>query len=151
MPTGKTTYIQNKKAFFNYDIGEKLEAGIELFGYEAKAIKAGHGSLDGAYVVIRGGEAFLIKAQVSPFQINNTPKDYEPERLRRLILHKAEIAKLADIESGKGQTIVAISLYNSGGRIKVEIGIAKGKKRFDKRQDIKKRETDRELRRELKG
>jgi SsrA-binding protein len=146
----KTVYLQNKKAFFNYEILETLEAGIELVGHEVKAVKGGHGSLDGAYVVVRGGEAFLIKARISPYQQKNTPNDYDDERPRKLILHKKEILKLADEENGRGQTIVAIALYNNGGKIKAEIGVAKGKKKFDKRLSIKTRETNIEIRREFK-
>jgi len=148
----KTTYIHNKKVFFNYEIQDTLEAGIELLGFEAKSIKAGTGSLDGAHVIIRGGEAFLIGMRVSPYQQGNTPKDYDPLRARKLILHKAQIARLgaAEAKKGEGLTIVPISLYNNASRIKVEVGVAKGKKKFDKREAIKKRETDREIRREMK-
>ncbi len=137
--------------FFNYEITDTLEAGIELFGYEVKSIKAGTGSLEGSYILVRGKEAFLIGAGISPYQTNNTPKEYDPLRNRKLILHKEEIEKLEVLgEKGKGLTVVPICIYNSGNRIKVEVGIAKGKKKFDKRETIKKRETDREIRRELK-
>jgi SsrA-binding protein len=147
----KVKYIENKKVFFNYEITDTLEAGIELFGYEVKSVKAGTGSLEGSYILVRGKEAFLIGARVSPYQTNNTPKDYDPLRNRKLILHKEEIEKLeVSGEKGKGLTVVPICIYNSGNRIKVEVGIAKGKKKFDKRETIKKRETDREIRRELK-
>jgi SsrA-binding protein len=147
----RVKYIENKKVFFNYEVEDTLEAGIELFGYEVKSIKAGTGSLEGSYILVRGKEAFLIGARISPYQTNNTPKEYDPLRNRKLILHKAEIEKLEVVgEKGKGLTIVPICIYNNGGKIKVEIGIAKGKKKFDKRETIKKRETDREIRRELK-
>lgn len=152
----KTIYINNKKVFFNYEITESIEAGIELFGYEVKSIKGGNGSLEGSYVIVRGGEAFLVGANIPPFQMTNTPKEYDPLRNRKLILHKEEISKISQVEmkkgkSGSGSTVVPICVYNNAGRIKVEIGIARGKKKFDKRQSIKKRETDRELRREMKG
>ncbi len=147
----KVKYLENKKVFFNYEITDTLEAGIELFGYEVKSIKAGTGSLEGSYILVRGKEAFLIGAGISPYQTNNTPKEYDPLRNRKLILHKEEIEKLEVLgEKGKGLTVVPICIYNSGNRIKVEVGIAKGKKKFDKRETIKKRETDREIRRELK-
>ncbi len=150
----KTTYIQNKKVFFNYEIVETMEAGIELLGYEVKAIKGGTGSLEGAYVLARGGEAYLLNAYIPPFQVNNTPKEYEPMRNRRLILHKKEIAKISELgDKGKksaGVTVVPISIYNNSGKIKVEIGIARGKKKFDKRESIKKREVNREIRRDFK-
>ena len=140
----------NKKAHFNYEILEKYEAGIELLGFETKSIKAGHASLDGAYAIIRGGEIYILGSKVPPYQAGNTPKDYDPERLRRLLLTKAEIRKLADKTENSGLTIVPISMYNKGGKIKVEVALCKGKKKFDKRETIKKRETDREMRRTLK-
>lgn len=146
----QTKYTDNRKAFFNFEILETLEAGIELLGFEVKAIKNGRASLDGAYIIVRGREAFLMKSHITPFQQNNTPKEYDPLRNRKLILHKEEIKKLADIESEKGKSIIPLALYNNKNRIKVEIGIARGKKKFDKRESIKKRETDREIQREFK-
>lgn len=144
------TYIQNRKSHFNYELLETLEAGIVLLGYEVKAIKNGQGSIDGAHVTIRGGEAYIINADISPFQPANTPKDYDRTRLRKLILNKTEIKKLADIEAGKGLTIVPISMYNKAGKIKVQVAVARGKRKFDKRETIKKRDTDRDIRRTLK-
>ena len=141
--------IDYKKAYFNYEIMEKIETGIELLGFEVKSIKKGQGSLDGSYVIIRGGEAFLVNMLVSPYQEKNTPKDYEPRRNRRLLATKDEISKLANIEQGKGLTILPISVYNKGNLIKVSVAIVRGKKKFDKRESIKKRETDRVVRREF--
>lgn len=146
----KTTYIHNKKAFFNYEVQETLEAGIELVGHEVKSVRSGHGSLEGSYVSVKAGEAFLLKARISPYQQANTPKEYDDHRERKLILHKNEIARLSDIANGKGLTVIPVSLYNNGGKIKVELAIARGKKRFDKRQSIKTRETNIEIRREYK-
>lgn len=142
--------IQNKKAHFDYEILEKFTAGIELLGFEVKALRGKAGSLEGAYVTVRGGEAYLMHATIPPWQPNNTPKDYDPARNRKLLLTKKEIAKLAATESKKGLTIVPISMYNHSRKIKVEIGIARGKKQFDKRETTKKRETDREIRRVMK-
>jgi len=142
--------IQNKKAYFNYEIIQKLNAGIELFGFEVKALKAKIGSLEGAHASIRGGEAFLIGSTIPPFQPNNTPEGYEPMRNRRLLLTKKEILILAAVENQKGLTIVPISVYNEGRKIKVELGVARGKKQFDKRETIKRRDTEREIRREMK-
>lgn len=144
------TYVQNRKVHFNYDIEKNFEAGIELEGIEVKSVKAGQGSLDGAYIIVRGGEAFLTGATIPPFQQNNTPTDYDPLRNRKLLLKKSEIEELANIQGGKGLTIVAISMYGNKAKIKVEIGIARGKKKFDKRQAIKKRDSDRDIRRTLK-
>ncbi len=143
--------IQNKKAYFNYEIMEKFSAGMELFGFEVKAIKDRRGSLEGAYVVIRGGEAFLVGANILPIQPKNVPADYDSHRNRKLLLTKKEIKKLADAEGQKGLTIVATSVYNSNRKLKIEIAIAKGKRHFDKRKSIMKRELDREDERTLKN
>lgn len=140
----------NKKAHFNYDILEKYEAGIELLGFEVKSIKAGHASLDGSYAIIRGGEIYILGSKVPPYQSANTPKDYDPERLRKLLMTKKQIRELNDKTENSGLTIVPVSMYNKSGKIKVEIALAKGKKKFDKRETIKKRETDREMRRTIK-
>jgi SsrA-binding protein len=114
-------------------------------------VKANNARLDGSHVTIRGGEAFLIGAHIAPYQPANTPKEYDPDRNRKLLLSKKEIQTLGSIESKKGLTIVPISMYNKGGRIKVEIATVRGKKKFDKRETIKKRDTDREIRRTLKN
>jgi SsrA-binding protein len=143
--------VQNKKAYFNYEITERFTAGIELFGFEVKSLRQKHGQLDGAYVTVRGGEAFLIGASIPAFQIKNAPEDFNPLRNRKLLLTKKEIKQLAEAEGKKGLTIVAIAVYNNKHKLKLEIGIARGKKEFDKRESIKKRETDREIRRTLKG
>ena len=143
--------VKNQKVFFNYDIQEKFNAGIELFGLEVKSIRLGHANLESSYVVVRGGEAYLIGVDVTPYQQKNTPKEYESKRNRRLLLNKKEIQELSKYESVKGLTIVPIALYDNGRSIKVEIGIAKGKKKFDKRQSITKREGDREIERTLKN
>lgn len=142
--------IQNKKAFFNYEILEKFDSGIELFGFEVKSLRAGQGVLDGSHITVRGDEAFLMGASIPAFQPKNTPEDYDPKRNRRLLLNKKEIAKLAGIEAKNNLTIVPISVYNSGRFIKVKIAIARGKKKFDKRETIKRRDTERDVRRELK-
>ena len=144
------TYLKNKKATFNYEIQEKLQAGMELLGHEVKSIRAGKGSLEGGRVVVRGNEAYLVGVNIPPYQPNNTPKDYDPERSRKLLLTKKEIAELSGIESKKGLTIVPISVYNAGRNLKLEIGIAKGKKKFDKRESIKKKDTRRDVERETK-
>lgn len=142
--------INNTKAHFNYEILERFEAGIELLGFEVKSLRAKHGSLEGSHVLVRGGEAYLIGAEIPPYQVANTPKDYEPRRNRRLLLTQDEIKKLENTENTKGLTIVPISVYNEERFIKVEIALVRGKKKFDKRETIKKRETDREINRSLK-
>mgnify|MGYP000913193047 CR=1 FL=1 len=142
--------IDNKKAYFDYDITQKYEAGIELLGFEVKSLKRGQGSLLGSYVIVRGDEAFVMNMQIPPFQSSNTPNDYNPERSRKILLSKKEIKELKEIEKQKGLTIVPIMVYNKGRKLKIEIGVARGKKRFDKRNTIKERETDIEIRREFK-
>lgn len=144
-------YAENRKVYFNYEILEKYEAGIELLGTEVKSVRGGKMSLEGAFVVVRGGEAFLINANIPPYQPNNAPKDYDPLRNKKLLLTKKEIVTLAGSEKNKSLTIAPISVYNKGRKIKIEIALVKGKKKQDKRETIKKRETDREIRRTLKN
>ena len=144
-------YAQNRKVHFDYEILEKYECGIELLGTEVKSVRGGRMSLEGAFVIIRGGEAFIINANIPPYQVSNAPKDYDPLRNRKLLLTKKEIAELGGNEKNKALTIVPMSVYNKGRKIKVEIALVKGKKKYDKRETTKKRETDRELRREYKG
>ena len=143
-------YAENRKARFNYEFLDKYETGIELLGTEVKSVRGGQMSLEGAFVIIRGGEAFLINASIPPYQVKNSPKDYDPLRNRKLLLTKKEINELAGSEKNKSLTIVPISVYNKGRKIKVEVALVKGKKKFDKRETLKKRETDREIRREMK-
>lgn len=143
-------YAENRKARFDYEILEKYETGIELLGTEVKSVRGGRMSLEGAFVIIRGGEAFLINSNIPPYQVKNAPADYDPIRNRTLLLTKKEIAELAGSEKNKSLTIVPISVYNKNRKIKVEIALVKGKKKHDKRETIKKRETDRNLRREIK-
>ncbi len=144
------SYTENRKARFNYEILEKYEAGIELLGTEVKSVRGGQMSLEGAFVIIRGGEAFLINANIPSFQPKNAPKDYDPLQNRKLLLTKVEIIELTGSEKNKSLTIVPISVYNKGRKIKVEIALVKGKKMFDKRKALEKRETDRSIRRTIK-
>lgn len=146
-----TTFIDNRKAHFNYSIEETFEAGIELSGFEVKSIKNGKGSISSSFCIVRGGEAFIIGMHIPPYQPNNMDLGYDPDRNRRLLLSKKEIKKLAEKDDIKGLTLVPISLYSKGRYIKVSIAVARGKKVFDKRETIKKRDVDREIRRELKG
>ena len=129
---------------------ETGEAGIELLGQEVKSLRKNQGSIIGSHVTVRGGEAFIISMDIPPYQIKNTPENYDSKRNRRILLTKAEIQKLASLEAKKGLTIVPISLYNKGKKIKISIAIVRGKKKHDKREDIKKRDINREIRREYK-
>lgn len=146
-----STLIRNKKVGLKYEILEKLEAGIKLLGFEVKAVKSKKGSLDGSHITIRGGEAILIGTNIPPYQVNNTHSDYDPERQRRLLLNKKEIDRLSGLESQRGLTIVPISVYNKGRKIKVEIAVVRGKKKYDKRETLKKKDTQRDIDREMKS
>jgi SsrA-binding protein len=144
-------FIENKKARLEYEFIEELEAGAELFGHEVKAIKKGMGSLEGARVAVRGGEAFLIGASISPYQVKNTPASYDLERSRRLLLNKKELIQLAEYESQKGLTIVPIKWYNTNRKVKLSIAVARRKKKYDKRATLKERDTKRDIDRTLKN
>lgn len=144
------TFATNKKAHFDYEIIEKFEAGIELLGNEVKSIRLGRAQLIGSFVVLRGGEAYITGLIIPPYQAHNTHSSYTEDRTRKLLLNKKQLLHLSESLKNKGLTLIAISLYNKGPKIKIEIGLAKGKKKFDKRETIKKRDTDREVRRTLK-
>ncbi|MDE2188331.1 MAG: SsrA-binding protein SmpB [Patescibacteria group bacterium] len=140
--------IENRKIHFDYEILETFEAGLVLLGTEVKALRGGKGSLIGAYIIVRGGEVFASGMDIPAYQEKNAPTGYDPKRLRKLLLAKSEIAKLAEIESKKGLTIVPISIYNKGSKLKVEIAVVRGKKLHNKKESQKARDVSRELRRE---
>jgi len=144
------TFIENRKARFNYTIEDTYEAGIKLSGFEVKAIKKGMGNLTSAYCIIRGNEAYIINMHIPTYQPNNIDPFYDPDRNRKLLLSKKEINELIKKDNIKGLTLIPLSLYNKGRYIKVSIAVARGKKEFDKRESIKKRDIDREMRRTLK-
>lgn len=141
--------VDNKKAKIRYSVLEAMNAGLELLGTEVKSLREKRGSLDGARIVVRGGEAYLVGATIPPFQGGTVSKNYDPERPRRLLLSKKEIQMLADAEDKKGLTVVPISLYN-GRYLKLQIAVVKGKGKTDRREDIKKRESDIEIERAMK-
>jgi len=143
--------VINKKGLFNYEILEKLEAGLKLIGAEVKSLKKGQVSFEGSYISIREGEAFWVKATIPAFQPKNAPKSYVPERPRKLLLNKKELKYLIGKSQEKGLTIIPVKVYNKHGLLKLEVGIARKKKGADKREVLKKRDTDREIRRELKN
>ncbi len=143
--------VSHKRVTFDFEILETFEAGLSLLGTEVKSIRGGQGKLEGGHVIIRGGEAFLVGVSIPAFQPANTAKDYDAERPRKLLLSKKEIAELEVKSERQGLTIVPIKLYNKGSNLKLEIAIARGKKKQDKRESIKKRETNREIDREMKG
>ena len=140
----------NRTASFDYEILDTYEAGIELFGFEAKSVKTGRINLTGSFVVIQREQAWLINTTIPAYQPKNAPKDYDPLRTRRLLLHKKQIKELIGASAQKGLTIVPLKVYNKKGFIKILIGLGRHKKQQDKRETIKKRETQKEIRRELK-
>lgn len=144
------TLIRNKKIHLNYEILERFDAGIELFGFEVKSLRAKQGKLDGAHVIIRGEEAFLVGVSIPPFQVANTPRSYEVERTRKLLLTAKEISELSTLESQRGLTIVPISVYSKGHKLKLEIAVVRGKKKHDKRETLKARTDKRDIERTMK-
>lgn len=151
-----TRYADNSKALFDYEILERLAAGIELLGLEVKSMRLGKMNLRGAFVAIRpstgsgqGAEAYLVGADIPAYQPKNAPKEYDSTRARKLLLSKKELERLRGVEENKGLTIVPLSVYNKGRFLKLDIAIARGKKKFDKRQAIKKRDVERDLKRTL--
>jgi SsrA-binding protein len=141
--------IKNKKALHDYAIQDTLEAGIVLFGGEAKAVKAGKVILQGGFVVIRGNELFLTNVQIALYQPGQGDL-YDPQRDRKLLVHRKELSRLTGIMKAQGLTIIPLAMYTRGGLIKVEIGIARGKSRVDKRKDAKTKEAKREINRKLR-
>ncbi len=146
--SGKKIVSRNRKAKFEYDIHNIFEAGIELKGTEIKSIRAGQVSLSESYVRTNGKQAWMVGAHIAPYD-QASVFNHDPERERRLLLHKKEIKELWDGVRLKGMTIVPLNLYLKDGLAKIEIGLAKGKRQFDKRQAIKKRDMSREVDRAL--
>lgn len=146
----KGTITYNKRAIFDYELLEKYEAGLVLQGQEVKSVKNGRVSLLGSFVVIRRiptPEAYLINANIPAYQAKNAPQSYEETRPRKLLLRKSEINTLIGKTNQKGLTLVPIRVYLKRGFVKLEFALAKGKKMIDKRETIKKREVEREMRR----
>jgi SsrA-binding protein len=142
--------VQNKKAFHDYFIEERFEAGLSLEGWEVKAIRAGRAQLKEAYVVIKGAELFLIGSHISPLTSASTHVQADPVRTRKLLLHAEEIRKLIGKVERAGYTLVPLDLHYSRGRIKLSLGLAKGKKQHDKRAAVKDRDWQREQQRILR-
>ncbi|MCD6149136.1 SsrA-binding protein SmpB [bacterium] len=134
---------ENKRAFHNYEILERFNAGISLLGQEVKSIRTRGVGLAGSYVIIRQNEVFWVGAKISPYQPKNAPPDYNPERSRKLLLKKSEIKYLIGKSRQRGLTLLPLKVYTKGSKIKLEIGLAKGRRKVDKRERIKKREFER--------
>ncbi len=141
--SGEKLIASNKKVFHDYFVLQKFEAGLELTGTEVKSLRDGRANLKDAYVIFKSGEAFLFGAHISPYSHGNR-ENHEPERTRKLLLHRREIDKLLGQTVEKGLTVVPLRLYFKGGKVKAEIAVVKGKKQYDKRETEKKREADRE-------
>lgn len=140
--------ITNKRAFYDYVITDRFEAGINLNGAEVRALKMEHADLTGSYVRIMGSEAYLVNAKIFPYEFAR-PEGYDETRTRKLLLHKSEIISLKHKTDGANLTLVPISFYDKHGLIKLEVGIGKGKKKFDKKEAKKKADLDREIEQEL--
>ncbi len=145
------TLVENKKALMSYTLLEPYVAGLELLGTEVKSLRARQGSLLGARVVVRGGEAYIVGMTIPPYQVANSGKGYDPERPRRLLLKKSEIAELASAEDRKGLTIVPLEVYTNKRLVKARIAIVQGKNKRDRREDLKERDAARETGRVLKN
>ena len=141
---------RNKRAFADYEILEKLEAGMVLTGPEVKSAKGGGATLVGSYAKVLNGELYLVGAQIRPYQYSSFQESYDPQRSRKLLVHAQELRRLQSASDEKGRTLVPLELYVSRGRVKLLIGVGQAKKRFDKRESIKRRETKRKLQRVTK-
>lgn len=144
--------INNAKAHYDYEILETYEAGVALTGPEVKSLRAGHGHLEGAFVRLLGGEAVLVNAQVFPY-VPSSPAagKYDPKRTRKLLLHKKELVRLRSKLEGANLTLIPLAWYTKGPRIKLAVGLARGKKQYEKREAIRQREQRRELEQKFRG
>lgn len=140
--------ITNKRAFYDYLISDKFEAGINLNGAEVKAVKMGHADLTGSFVRIIGSEAYLVNAKIFPYEYAR-PEGYDERRTRKLLMHKNEIISLKSKADGKGSALVPISFYDKHGLIKLEVGIGKGKRQYDKKEAKKRQDIKRDIEQEL--
>lgn len=146
---GSKIIAQNKKAWHDYFVDEKYEAGIALFGTEVKSIRAGAVNLKDSYCSVKNGELYMLGVHISPYEKGNI-FNREPRRERKLLMHKREIMKINGMLTQKGYTLVPLSLYFSGKNVKVELGLCRGKKLYDKRDSIAAKEVNREIDRKMK-
>ena len=147
---GEKLICQNKKAWHNYSVEDRYEAGIALVGTEVKSLREGRANLGDSYGKIKNGEVFLVDAHISPYSHANR-FNHDPLRTRKLLLHKKEIRRLIGKVQEKGFTLIPLRLYFSDGKAKVELGLAKGKKLFDKRETLKRKTMERDMERGRKG
>jgi len=141
--------IFNKKASFDYDIKNRIVAGLKLTGHETKSIKMGHCNMLGARAIIRNNEAFIVGLDIPSFQKGNEPSDYDPLRTKKLLLNKSEISRITG-ELEDGYSLIPIKIFSQKNYLKMELGLGRRKKKHDKRETVKKRESDREIRRKMK-
>lgn len=141
---------QNKKAYYDFNIAETTEAGIQLLGTEVKSLRGGRANLKDGYVLIKNSEVFLLNCHISPYSHGNIT-NHDPLRTRKLLLNKKEINRLRDKAQQKGYTLIPLKIYFKGPYAKVEIGLAKGKRLYEKRETIKEREAKREIERAMKN
>jgi len=151
MADDRKVVCQNKKAYHDYFIEESVEAGIVLVGTEVKSLRLGKANLKDSYATVRGSELFLVNTHISPYKQADKFSQPEPDRTRKLLLHKEEINKLIGKTKEKGYTLIPTKIYFKNGKAKVEIALAKGKKLFDKREAIKKKTVEREMEKAVKG
>ena len=147
--SGEKLIASNKKALHDYFIEQKFEAGLQLTGTEVKSLREGKANLKDSYVIFKNGEAYLFGAHISPYSHGNL-QNHEPERTRKLLLHRRELEKLHTQTTEKGLTVVPLRLYFKGSKAKAEIAVVRGKKQYDKRETEKKREADREAAQAMK-
>ena len=139
----------NRRARFDYEIVESYEAGLALVGSEVKSLRLGNADLKDSYGAVRDGEAWLYGLRISPYEFARDGS-HEPERTRKLLLHRVEIERIASSLAEKGLTLIPVRLYFKNGKVKVELGLAKGKAKYDKRETVKRREADREMQRAIR-
>jgi SsrA-binding protein len=149
MAAEEKVLLTNRAAFHEYHIEDKYEAGVALTGTEVKSVRAGHVQLKDSYVAVRDGEAWLFNAHISPYAYGNR-ENHDPTRTRKLLLHRREIERLDEAATAKGMTLVVTRVYLKRGRVKLEIGVARGKKLYDKRETALRRTVERETRAQLK-
>lgn len=142
---------KNRRANYDYELKEKYEAGLVLTGQEVKSIKTGHISLNGSFITRKNNELFLTNANVPPYKFAGAVQNYDPERSRKILINKSELKNLIGKISVEGLTLVPLCVYTKRKLVKLEFAVGKGKKRFDKRQDIKKKEAQRKMERMLKN
>jgi SsrA-binding protein len=147
---GEKMICNNKKAYHEFFIEEKFEAGVVLTGTEVKALRLGNANLNDAFAQVRSGEAFINNLHISPYEFGNR-ENHESDRTRKLLLHKKEIIKLFSKIREQGYTLIPLRLYFKSGMVKAELGLAKGKKLYDKREDLKQKDHKREIAQALKG